>query len=517
MRTVVAWLALVSLLVPTGTAAGQDVQRLRPLAELPRANLGVALKFNSAHGFFVSWSPPDAPAEIARLRASLRDDGTDAEAYYRLAELMETVGQNDASRRCYARAAELFYPRVQAQPQGGWLLAQYGQAWAEAVDQARWHEAEPLLRQAATLAPEDWRCWAALGRILQRKALGELAHDGRETVRPDGDAIAARVAAPASQEQMKQRLAEVEQCFDRAVAAAPQDPRPYIQRALARPALAVCRSLSFGERTGQAAFAGVFSPECARDLWEAARLQGKDCRAVAVAAIVEYEALRLRGYADDHQAVAAAVHRAEAFLLPLTEAGPAPPAAEAWETLGIVRGACGLTDRETEACFHRAVALEPSRPVAWHMLLSTLARMGRVEDAAEVCRDRLRHADTPQNRVDLAYVLEHCDRLSEAQEQVREALRLGPRDYAANLAQAVILLKYGGREDLARVKELLDNAAAALGEAPSDARRAELATYRGIYLALADDVAGARLCFHEALRGDGGKETAGAALRLLGP
>ena len=69
----------------------------------------------------------------------------------------------------------------------------------------------------------------------------------------------------------------------------------------------------------------------------------------------------------------------------------------------------------------------------------------------------------------------------------------------------------------ARRTELLDTAAAGLGEAPSDERRAELATHRGIYLALAGDVAGARLCFHEALRADGGKEAARAALQLLGP
>ena len=160
-------------------------------------------------------------------------------------------------------------------------------------------------------------------------------------------------------------------------------------------------------------------------------------------------------------------------------------AAEAWETSGILLKVIWADESKAEAAFRRAPALDPSRAVAWHMLLGLLCGQGRKDAAIQTCQEKVRQQDAVIDRLTLAYFHEHEDRLSTAQEQIQQARCCWtPKSPEAHIAQAAMLLKYDEGKQWPSAEQHLRQAAAAMGDSPTSALKSSYCLVQGIYQAL---------------------------------
>src|SRR5262249_54878199 len=156
-----------------------------------------------------------------------------------------------------------------AQPNDGWLCAQYARSWDEVADPAEQAEVEKLLRRSVQLAPKDWRCWVALGTSLQRKRLysflQECAHCDKERGTSDTAKAMERLA------DIEGSFGEVRQCFAEAVRLVPNESAVYDARAQMHVNLATARQIWRRQQGEEADIIDVFCPEARADLRSAAR------------------------------------------------------------------------------------------------------------------------------------------------------------------------------------------------------------------------------------------------------
>jgi tetratricopeptide (TPR) repeat protein len=89
----------------------------------------------------------------------------------------------------------------------------------------------------------------------------------------------------------------------------------------------------------------------------------------------------------------------------------------------------------------KTIQLDPTRQGSWHMLIAGLAGQGKFAEAAPICEQNIAQKDTPLNRVMYAKILFKLHRLSQADEQLRAALRLDPTDFTANVATVAVVVK----------------------------------------------------------------------------
>jgi tetratricopeptide (TPR) repeat protein len=518
-RTLALWTCF-ALLAP-GTVHAVDKERLRKLTQIPTPVINLSIKYNEAYGFYLGWTKPDEMIEVTALQRSLRGDAGDAAAYYRIGKLYQSMQLYPPARDSYAKAATLFFQQIHARPGDGWLRAQYADAWYESADRQHRAEAEPPLRQAVQIAPNDWRCWAALGLYLQHR-VAELWNDDQPVKDPK-----------ARQAEIEKLLAESKQSYDRAVSLAPpgEQPQVYADRAFAQATLGWNRAnyrLRHGEQLNP--YAESFSLDCIADLQMVAKLKPTDPQAIATAALVEFLSFSLRQ--PPGQATGSPFSRvpeptkqsltlARGALEKLAHAQDLKLAGAAWETLGMLDAMIWADHERAEADFREAIKADPSREVAWHMLLISITSQGSTKKEAQafiqVCRDRLEVGDCVPYHLQLARVLESSGEVRSAGQEVLGALRAGPQDADANLAQAVMILKYGEERTWPEAAAYLMKAGEALKQHPTRLQQARYTALQGFYLALQGNIAEASLKLKEALQLDNTNESLREAHDLLGP
>jgi tetratricopeptide (TPR) repeat protein len=525
MRSTVFFLTCLVGLAP-GTVHAIDKERLRKLAQIPTPVINLSIKYNEAYGFYLGWTRPDEMIEATALQRSLRGDASDAAAYYRLGKLCQSMLLFQEARNSYAKAAALFFQQISARPGDGWLRAQYADSWYQSAEKNRRAEAEPPLRQAVQLAPNDWRCWAALGAYLQHRVV-ELWNDDQPVRDPK-----ARQAA------IEKLLGESNQCYEKAVSLAPQNPEVYADRALARATLGWNRAhyrLRQREQVHVQAelfvYAESFSLECIADLQAVARLKPNDPQAIATAGLVEFLSFKMRqppdaaGAGDSFgrlpEPTRQSLSQVRAALEKLTHATEPKLAGEAWETLGMLDAMIWADHACAAADFRKAIEADPSREVAWHMLLISITAQGGTKTQAEafirVCRDRLQVKDCVPYHLQLARVFETSGDINMARQEVLAALRVGPHDVDANLAQAVMILKHGEERTWPEASAYLMKAGEALKQGPTRLQQARYTALLGFNLALQGNIAEASARFKDAIGLDGGNGSLYEARDLLGP
>jgi tetratricopeptide (TPR) repeat protein len=510
------WAIVTCLVLLAGqtAAAPLDKARLRALPKFPVPALNTSLMFNEAYGFYLGWTKPDELTEIGNLKRALRHDASDAALHRQIGKLYQSLQMGEPARENFGLAAKLYFQQIQAQPGDGWLRAQYADAWSETADRKRRAEAEPVFRQAAELTPADWRGWALFGDYLLRTLKDRFVDD------PTPDRRDPKVR----QAEIDKLFAESRDCYVRAVAAAPRDPQVYAARAFARSQTAQIMGvlrMRHGERINF--YAEVFSPECIEDLKTAARLKN-DARSIGIAALGEVLSVRLRQELANvspqdlwkrlPEATQQSLEAARAALEKLGQATDPQQAAEALEMLGLVQATVWADDARAEVAFREAVKKDHGRESAWHLLLITASRRGG--PFVPICLERLKLKDSPVYHLHLARVYERSQYTGSVEEEIKAALAAGPRDFDANLAQAIYVLKYADPDRLPSAMTYLSRASEVLRESPTQLRRAQLAAAQGFYVALTGNPAEARLRLKEALALDAMNEPVREALELLG-
>jgi tetratricopeptide (TPR) repeat protein len=506
---------------PTAVAppAPIDKVRLRMLPQLPVYALNTSIMFNEAYGFYLGWTKPDPMFEIVALRKSLRGDATDANIHRQIGKLYQSLQMPEAARESFGQSAKLYFDQIKANPGDGWLRAQYADAWSESADRKRRADAEPVFRQALQVAPNDWRCWMLMAGYLQRAVKDRFLDD----------IVQVKVDPKARQAELDRLLAETRQCLERTATLAPREPQVFADRAFIRSQMGQILGLlriRQGERVN--IYAEAFAPECVDDLKTTARLKG-DARAIGVAAFAELLSVRLRQ--DPKQANVADVwkslpeptrqslQQSRASLDQIRQTAQPRDAAEACEMMGMLDASVWGDHTKAEADFREAIAKDATRDASWHLLLiSIMNRPGNdtAIDFVSVCNERLKKMDSPAYHLHLARVYERSNYEASAKSSLEAALKADPRDFDANLAQAVYLMKHSDDSALPNVLAYLTRASDAAREVPTVLRRSRLAAAQGVYLALTGNVAEAKQRLKEASELDPSSEWIREAFDLLG-
>ncbi len=417
--------------------------QLRSLVRMPTISVSFGWSFASKSGLKLDIEKPMARDRIAEIEKNLTGSPADAERYFRLGELYLDVPDYEKARNANVKAVACFRKRVELEPDNGPLLADFGEALyaASIVD-----EAEGVLRKAVKVAPKSAECWDSLGGFLEKQAASKFGYGPRAN-KPSAENVAAA----------QRLLDESTSCFEKAVACSTNESMPYVQRAMNKwtqhffkHALERARGqIDDEEESARSAAAKV----TLADLEKAVQLDPRNVRVIATALMMEVFAANENKTSKAHAQVIKYEEMADpiqrsiraklALLEKLTQSADAKTAAAATEMLAFCQGPM-LGD--LAGCFEglrRVIQLDPGRQGAWHMLIAGLAGQGRLEEAARVCQENIAHKDSSLNRILYAKTLFKLNRLTQADEQVRAALRLDPNDFAANVGLAAITVKRG--------------------------------------------------------------------------
>lgn len=492
MRGLIVFFLLVTLTfnAPGATPElGKDA--LRKLVKLPTISFEPTWAFDIERGFSIGSQEQDVHGQITALRKQSKPGMADAETYLRMAELYSSVNDPVNARKTFSRAADLFRKRVESQPDDGLLLASFGRALHGA---GKLDEAESTLRNAARLAPKEWKCQVALGRLLDAAARRDTYAD-----RPASDKISLT----------KRELTEAGECFDRAATLAPDESEVFFRRGLHR-----CLETSLlneihlieGLPVDEVLLNSQFSQSALTDLQRASRLLPADYTLIGSTAMFEIYVFNAHqgrvNWADFSwsslpEKSQRSIRDALARLANLGQNLDPHQAAGALEVLGILQGPALHESRNCIGTLRRAVALDPSREQAWEALAATLAQLGRYDDLLAVCQDRLRQKDTARGHLLLAKTFEKLHQWDDSESEIMEALRMAPNSFSANLAEAALVLRRGQSDDtLNEANTWLTRSERLLGETPATERTTQLIVdftlTRSIYYALTDQLDQAR-------------------------
>src|ERR1700722_13766298 len=352
---------LASTLTLQGATPQLGKDALRKLVKLPTLTFQPNWDFDTERGFTLGSRSEDIAIQITAIRDGLKHDASDAESYQQLAELYTAANDTPNAQNAWSRAAELYRQRLRLQPQDATLLAGLGEALSGS---GKNQEAESFLRNAVQSAPKEWKCRVALGRLLDVEARQAF----------DLPTLPALDAAPSSDavSLAQRRLAEASDCFERAVALAPDEADVYFRRGMHRCLRSVVANeirLAQGEEKKDVDHANSpFSPDALKDLQHASKLSPRDYALIGGAALFEiYTVSAPNGKVDwsdfswsslpdeTQRSLRGAVARLEN----LAEDTNPQLAAGALEVLGILQGPILGERRNCVNNLRRALALDP--------------------------------------------------------------------------------------------------------------------------------------------------------------
>src|ERR1700758_4831169 len=122
MRVTVVLLCSLLVFAAQGATPELGKNKLRRLVKLPAISFQPEWSFDPESGFTLGSAEQERTSEIKALRAELRDDPDDADAYLRLSTLLAKANDGGADY-ARSRAVRLFRNRVEAQPDDSLLLA----------------------------------------------------------------------------------------------------------------------------------------------------------------------------------------------------------------------------------------------------------------------------------------------------------------------------------------------------------------------------------------------------------
>lgn len=430
--------------------------QLRRLLKLPTVTVVAGFSFDPREGFSMLVAKRDVSGEISKLVQEVEKEPR-PERFYELGELYSESNDQEKAKAAFARAAELYGQRAGVDGGGdALLLMRYGEALLGAGESDR---AERILLDAVRIEPEQWRCWVSLGRLYEGRAMMELGPmpEGTGRLIPEGmESQLLRDRPSALQvENARRWLREAGRCFDAAVAKAPGAAQAYLARAMhcsVRGLIDVLTGPVAPDEPGNAILRGMLSRECLPDLRRASALSASDVEIIASTALFEAFSWMLENPQSDSsepvwaavpERVRASVREAMTRLENLGQHHERKVAGSALSALAVLQLMVVRDDESAIANLRRAIRLDSGLEQAWDLLAALLAQVGRHEELAEVCRERVEAKGNTRNRVLLAKAYVLMSDLDKAEDQVRLAVRTGAKDFPANLALAVLMLKKG--------------------------------------------------------------------------
>lgn len=487
-----------------------DRAGLRQAARLP------PIPYSSSLEASPSEDDVDGPARIAVLQKAMKNDATDADRHHRLGRIYRAEKEKAKAQEAFAKAIEGYHAQIAAKPEDPLLLASLSEALTDAD---RDDEAETAARKAVVLAPGEAKTWIALGWALHARSLWTLTKQN-ETValslddQKEHQALVAKLLADPPAPVARTRAAELgkqaRDCFDKAVALAPQSPEAFQARAdfhkdHGQGIVAPLRALQ-GETVNL--WAEVYGPAFVQDMERLGRLNPDNVDVLRTLAFLDvnvpvYRNERFLDFRDQmfwrslpkksRQAAEEKMDR----LKQLGESKDAAIAARALEALGELLWEVVHDLPQAEATLRKALVLDPSRTRAAHTLAHFLTQQRRSEEIVAFLEPRVQKQDVALDRLLLAKALEKLGRHEQAEAQVQAAVKLRPDSFTPNLALAALMLRRSSDDDsgkalLAQAGASLDKAAKQLGNDPDPDQKIAYTLLRAVHQALGGDPTAAK-------------------------
>jgi tetratricopeptide (TPR) repeat protein len=446
---------------------------------------------------------------IAALQRTA-DAANAADHWARIGNLYDEQEEFDRAIEAYQHAVDGFQQQALAHPTDVKPLVQLVRAQLGARQE---DAAEQTARRATALAPNDPDACIALGWALHARSLRALTGstesvDVTETDQTEFQDLMSRLGAnPPSADAITRAQAlsgAARDCFDRAVALAPDATKPYLVRAmfLEDDGLGIQATLQALNGTLTALTDYTDTPAIRDDLRAAAErdpdnpdIQYRWTMTVLWAPMEHNERgidLRRGKY---WQALPSRVrNEAEKGLSRLHELAKSPDsplAARALTYLGDFEHAID-DDEGAETLLRQAIDKDSRREDAVYSLVSVLRSGRRYDEIVTLLSDRVAKQDSAIDRLLLARALCRSDRFDEAETQAQRAAALAPDSVTANLASAILLLHNSPGADNAAERRvqagaLLDRAEKDLGAAPHAAARVSCDEARAVYVGITGD------------------------------
>lgn len=569
-----ATVLVILILIPGRGECGElDKAKLRGLVRMPTVSVYAELNFSSLFGVSLNCEKIDPAAEIARLQQPHKDAAAEVERCQRLVRLYRKLDRMKESKEAGARALGICRAQVREHPTDMRWLARLGDALSDAGELA---EGEKLLRRAVKEAANDWESWLALARCVDRQAGREVMGDKYIYfhLKNEKSMIHSLFERKPTAEQiaaMRRLRQEARRYYDRAIALAPRETKPYFGRVGSLWNHAVVEAglrMAKGEKVDLKKV--LLSPECAADLARIARLRPNDPQVIGAAALWEYlsSVLHDKMEVEKGNPFAALLKASSGDLTDLLPAKSrdfirwsknrleqleksenkktAADAAEALvdlllmtkgredessilpasynpqnETEQSIRdylqfGEQGDPRRKILEHLRRLVQLDPSRERAWDTLAGMLAQTRKLDEAVTVCQKRIAVRDTAHNRFFLAKIYAEQSRFDRAAEQLRAGLKREPKDWNCLLGLVAVLLKRSDNEALKQAGEELDIVEARAKEDKEEGRKLNYLLLRGFHAALSARPTEAKKYFEQVLRRDKSDTAAARGWAILG-
>jgi tetratricopeptide (TPR) repeat protein len=524
---------LLVWLARAGAAQSIDQTKLREAIKLPEISVTFQFQF---HLRDESGDPNDSTVQIAALQKTLRSDPSDAAVYVKIGDLYSTPPLNNDSQGdvAYRKAIPLFRKQLEKQPQNGRIKAQLGSALYETN---QYVEAEKVLREAVRLAPHEWRPWADLGACIQHQALLLASGSSKTVPFPIGDFTAIRQAlepllekaTPEQIAMLQKRSVEAHADFDRAVALNPGSPEPYADRSDFFWLDQTITQNVIKIRQGRTSDTTLFPPEALDDLWKAAGVAPDAPVRQGLSATFEIERgidaagdkidTRQPGNIDRIPAISRdRLHILMERLRKMAD-GKDPRKAKVAVPVLIYCYLFNGDSTQVEQIAKRTLALDPTSRTAWEALIGVYISMKRYQEIATALEDRLKHEDTPFNRLLLAEVSVKLEKPKLVSEQVFSALQRFPDDLLLNLAAVDVLLKQPEAEALKKAGDSMEHTQtlfAKMSKEDQKTNETNMNLTRGVYLALVGKVPVAKTVIQSVLTDDPDDESAKEIMAILG-
>ncbi len=512
-------------------APSRGREELQKLLRMPTVTASFAFSLDTSKGFLTSGDKhdEDAGAGISVLVKEMHGNGSDAERYVSLSQLYGRVpGHEDEAKQALNRAIDLFRKRTEDEPQNGKTLAALGNA-LNAADQRE--EAEHVLRGAVQAGPNEWICWSGLGDCLLSKTVDEAT--GGKTNSGTIQEIAIKAfenRSAARLDEAEAALKEALQCYDRAVAVAPNEARLYGKRAWTRlyaNSLAeIFRQLHDGESDVSKVSVAFLNGNAQGDFKKYIELKPEDYRAVSMSLMFrvmgwlcrdgKYRPVQSTVWKELPENIQEEVRDGIKRLQDLGESPDNKAAAGAFEAKGGVELIVMQDFASAGKSYRRAIALDPSREASWDMLCGSLAELGNMEELRTVCESHVKVQNTSRNNLLLAKARWHLGQFDKAEEDARVALKLDSTNQTVQLAMAAALLRHDDEANLEEAEQHLMEARKLMGDSATDDDKKDFRLLYGLYLGLTGQTAEARHWLREGLEDDPDNDELKRAQAALG-
>lgn len=456
-KTFLAIFAMAFSLHAAAPPRGSD--QLRNLVVFPDMQVNFVFGLSSQGDDWVISKNVDLPSEISRLRGELKQQPNQIKKLLQLGYLLDSNNQTNESQSCYQKAEQLCRDKAAVNPQDGLNLTDLGEA-LDALDKDE--EAESAYRKATLVSPNEWRCWVRLGNYLANEYFLMFPKDLRGQISPSSfipsQAVLDYRPSPDALKKSEAQCNEASQCFDRAMAIAPQESEVLFQRAgymsVSNRQNCFFRQFRDNEKIDPTTWIlAFFSKETITNMQRAAELSPQNYEYISLAAYFEWSRamiewskanspVNLKSFAPDilPDATRRSLQGAMTRLETLSQSADKKLAAGALENLGMLNMFFG-NSKVAAASFRQAVSLDPTREQSWDMWLGSIADSGTPEEKVEVCELRLKNQDSTRNHLLLARALQYQKKWDKAGEQTQSALKIEPDNFVALLELAALDLK----------------------------------------------------------------------------